>query len=729
MASTQQLFKISIKGVSAEMNVVRFRGREGVSELFDFEVEFVSDDAAIDFDAVVGKPALLEMTTNDEPRFVHGIVSRFEEIGVGVNQTTYLARMVPTLWTYGLKNDCCIYQGMKIPDVIKDILTSGGMASGSDFRFELNASYPTREYIVQYRETDLQFVSRLMEEVGIFYFFEHKEDGHVLVLGDHTGAHTDIAGTVVLPFHADDTGMQADTDEVSSLRLSRSMRTGKVSMRSFNFEKNKLKLEAASSSDTETAHEHYDFDGRYGDESAGKSLAQVRQETFTARRRLLFGDSNCRHLTTGFKFGVTDHPRDEFNADYLLTRVVHTGVQPQAAGGAGSDVDEPEEAYSNSFEAIPADVVFRPLQLTESALVDGPQTAVVTGPSGEEIYTDAHGRVKVMFHWDRYGTADDKASCWMRVAQSHRIADFAIPRIGEEVIVDFLEGDPDQPIITGRVYNGTNTTPYSLPADKTKSTFKTPTSPGGGGYNELRFEDASGSEEVFFHAQKDWNSVILNDRTTDVGHDQLAKIGNDKTIEVGANHTEKIGGSMQLKVAGSETEKIDGNRSIEVGGNHQEQVKGALGLTVGETGSVSIGGDGSVKIGGKGTINVSGDLQESAGGKMSVSSGGNYSLSAGGSGSISTSKKLTVEVEDAMATSVAKDSTVSIGKKQKITVKDDSGLEAKRIIYEATDMIVFKTGDASIALKKNGDIIIKGGKISIKSTGDVIMKGSKITQN
>ncbi len=332
MAGDPEFFKLTIDGVSSDLHVVRFRGREGISELFDFEVDFVSDDAALDFEAVVGKPALLEMTTNDDARFLHGIVCRFEETGVSTRHTNYSVRIVPALWTFGLKNDCCIYQSLKVPDVIKDIFQSGGLESGSDFDLRLKGSYPVREYIVQYRETDLQFVTRLMEEAGIFYFFEHTADGHLLVLGDDSGAHADVGGPVVLPFRSVDTGLQSETEEVSSLRFTRTLRTGKVTMRSFNFEKNKLKLDAASNAESETAHEHYDFDGRYYDEPAGKELVKVRQEAFTARRNTLTGASNCRHLTSGFKFGVSEHPRDEFNADYLLTRVVHTGEQPQAAG-------------------------------------------------------------------------------------------------------------------------------------------------------------------------------------------------------------------------------------------------------------------------------------------------------------------------------------------------------------------------------------------------------------
>ncbi len=715
MASTTEFFKLTIDGVSSELHVVRFRGREGISQLFDFEVEFVSEDAALDFEAVVGKPALLEMTTSDDPRFVHGIVSRLEETGVGNHFTNYSVRIVPALWAFGLKNDCCIYQAMKVPDVIKDILQSGGLESGTDFKLSLNASYPVREYIVQYRETDLQFVTRLMEEVGIFYFFEHTEDGHVLVLGDDTGAHADVGGPVVLPFRATDTGLQAETEEVTRLRLTRTMRTGKVSMRSFNFEKNKLKLDTVSSSDAETMHEHYDFDGRYFDEAAGKDLVKIRQETFAARRRTLSGVSNSRHLTSGFKFGVSEHPRDDFNADYLLTRVVHTGEQPQAAGpdSGGSD-EERAETYTNTFEAIPAAVVFRPLQLTESALVDGPQTAVVTGPAGEEIYCDSHGRVKVQFHWDRYGTADDKASCWMRVAQSHRIADFAIPRIGEEVIVDFLEGDPDQPIITGRVYNGTNQTPYSLPGEKTKSTFRTPSSPGGNGFNELRFEDASGSEEVFVHAQKDMNIKVLNNRTQEIGNDSVHSVGRNETQEVQNDRGRKVGNDETITIGKNETISIGANQRATIGADDTLDVTGKRATTIGKSDTLDVSADSTTSVGGNQSISVTKNQSISVTNDRSDSVGGDSTASVGKDGGLSVTKKFTLAVGDGMKFDVSKDLKAAIGKKVEL---------------EAGDEVSITCGSAKVILKKSGDIVIEGGKISLKASGNMAMKGSAVAIN
>lgn len=708
-------FTLTIDGVSADIRVVAVRGEEEISELYEFEVEFVSDDPALDFDAIVGKPALLELVTNEDPRFVHGIVRRIEESGVGQKLSSYTVEIVPALWTFGLKSDCCIYQALAVPDVIKDVLESGGLAAGSDFDLGgLKGSYPKREYIVQYRESDLDFIDRLAEEVGIFYFFEHTDSGHKLVFGDDPGAHADIGGLVELPSRPDDTGMQSDTAQVSDLRFTRTLRTGKVMMQSFNFEKNKLALKTESAAADEADHVDYDFDGRYYDEGTGKQLAKVRQEAYAARRRILTGRSNCRHLTAGYKFAVIEHPRDDFNGDYVITKVNHEGEQPQAAGADAIGAGSGERTYVNTFEAIPASVPYRPLAVTERALVDGPQTAVVTGPSGEEIHCDSHGRVKVRFFWDRYGSTDDKSSCWVRVSQSHRINDLAIPRVGEEVIVGFLEGDPDQPIVIGRVYNGGAQSPYALPGDKTKSTFKTLSSPGGGGFNELRFEDAAGSEEVYLHVQKDWNIEVLNDRTETItrnlthktGQDEEREVTRDRFRKVGRNEAVDIGGDQLVKIKGDRTEAVEGNESVKIDGNLTHEVVGNR--------TEKTGKDRQSTVGGKDTLTVGEDHEIGVGGGQTINVKDDYSLTVKGDASVEVKGDHETTAKGEIKVDAKKDIEIQSGKKIKI----DGG-----------DEITIKCGSASIVLKKSGDITIKGKNIDVKADSNVQIKGSKIAGN
>ncbi len=708
-----QFFTLTIEGVSAEMHVVRFRGHEALSELYEFQVDFVSDDTALDFDSVVGKPVTLEMAANDGPRWISGIVSRIEEGAIGRTYTNYSVTIVPALWTLGLKNDCCIWQDLNIPDVVKDVLESGGLSSGSDFAFQLKKSYSSREYVVQYRETDLAFARRLLEEVGIYFFFEHTEDGHKLVMADDPGEHQDIGGDdAVLPYRGEDAGMESDRPEVNHLRYIRSLRTGKVAMLSYNFQKNKLKLEAESAGKSEDDHVDFDYDGRYVDESTGKSLAEVRQESYAARRRTITGHSTSRHLTVGYKFAISDHPRDDFNGDYVLTRVSHLGEQPQAAGpdaatGGG------QQAYVNQFEAIPADVPFRPLQLTERALVDGPQTAVVTGPSGEEIHCDAHGRVKVHFHWDHYGKADDKSSCWVRVSQSHRGSDLAIPRVGEEVIVEFLEGDPDQPIVTGRVYNGGNQSPYALPGDKTKSTFKTLSSPGGNGFNELRFEDASGSEEVFLHAQKDWNIAVGNNRSHTVGNDESETIGHDATLDVKNDRTRKVGANESVSIGANQTVTVGGGRTESVKGSESVTIDGARKLKVGGTDTEDVAAKRTVSIGSDDTLTVGGNHEATVEGNQKFTVSGNQNMTVSGNSGDDVSGNYDVKVGGKGTHDVAADLKLKAGAK---------------VTIEGGDEVTIKCGGSKIVLKPSG-IEIKGSKIDVKADGNIKLKGSQIAGN
>ena len=568
---------------------------------------------------------------------------------------------------------------------------------------------------MQYRESDLEFITRLMEEAGIFYFFEHTEDGHKLVMADDKGEHAAINGPTMLPFRAGDTGMQSEEEEVRNLCLSRTLQTGAVAMRSFNFERTTQNLESVSEADSDTDYVDYDFDGRYFEGSEGKRLAKIKQESYSVSRRELEGSSNCRHFTAGYKFTVSDHPRDEFNSEFVLLRVSHKGEQPQAAGSDSMDAGEiGQSAYENTFDAFPADITFRPPQVTERGLVEGPQTAVVTGAPGDEIYCDAHGRVKVFFHWDRYGAPDDKSSVWIRVSQSHRIADIAIPRVGEEVIVDFLEGDPDQPIITGRVYNGTKPPPYGLPGDKTKSSFKTLSTPGGGGFNELRFEDASGSEEVFFHAQKDMLVKVLHDRKREIGHDDFQTVENDETLEtkrdrfrtVGRNEAVDIKSDQLVKVGGDRTEAVTKNESVKIDGNRTYEVVGNETDTVGKERKVSVGE--------KDTLTVGKDHEVSVGEGQTTNVGKDYSLVVKGDASI--------EVKKDHETSA--DGKFSVEAKKDVEIKSD-----KKIKIEGAKEILLECGKASILLKKNGDIVIKGNKIDMKAESDIQIKGSKISGN
>jgi type VI secretion system secreted protein VgrG len=729
------------------LRVVRFRGHEGVSQLGRFEIELTSKDPDVDFDALVGEKACLAWKGMAETRWVHGIVSHFEITGHGGRLTYYSARLVPRLWLFTRRAQSRIFQNLATPDILKQVFEKGGLAS-DEFKISLKRAYKPRKYCVQYRETDFDFASRLMEEEGIFYFFKHTEDGHLLMVADEASVHEAITGESALPYRPADDGMTGG-ESILGFRYRRSVRTGLVTLREFDFKKPSLDMTTDAKADKWKDLERYDYPGEYHDNALGKDLVKIRLEEEQARREWGEGEGNCRHLAPGHLFELEQYSRDAVNQKYLLTEVQHWGNQPQAAEEeAGESRSAEGPTYHNRFQCIPSARPFRPERTTPRPRVEGPQTAIVTGPSGEEIHTDEYGRVKVRFFWDRSGVTDDKSSCWIRVSQGWGGAGWGgmyIPRVGHEVIVEFIEGDPDRPLITGRVYNGENPPPYGLPGAKTQSTIKSNSSPGGGGSNEIRFEDAAGSEEVFVHAQKDMNQVVGNDRTREVGNDetihvannrkktvdvdQSETIGANKTISVGSNHDETIGANMTLKVAADCTENIGSNRTITIGSALTEtvlaaaaQVVGAAkNTTVGGAFSIMVGGDMDAKIGGSSSETIAKDQSSKVGGKRGAQVGGDDTQEIGG--------KKGVTVKGALSITTDAEGLLKAKADLGIISDADVAIKGKNIVVGGKDQIVLECGSASITLKKSGDILVKGKKIEIKGSGDVILKGSNVKAN
>jgi type VI secretion system secreted protein VgrG len=494
-------FLFEISGVKTELLVIRFDLAEGVSVPYALSVELACDDE-VKMDDALGKEGFLTLTGDGGDRIVHGVVDRFEHTGNRGRFGLYRARVVPYLQWLSLERDCRIFQNKSVPDIVKLVLQ--GLELPTDrFDFRLMESYAPVEYCVQYRETDLDFVSRLLEEEGIFYFFEHSDKKHLLVFADGTVAYKEIAGESGVTYNFSQ-GIAPAEECVFRFAFSRQVRSGKMTRRDYNFEKPGLDLKKEEQAKVHEKLEVYDYPGRYVEPDRGKQLSRVRLEESMTYYETAEGESTCVRLVPGFKFSLSDHEHGEYNRDYFLTKLVTRGEQPQSLqekSGPGGV----ESSYSSRFTAIPASVPFRPARVTPKPVVEGIQTAKVTGPKGEEIYTDKYGRVKVKFHWDRGDDNDEKSSCWIRVSSTFAGGQYGAiftPRIGHEVVVDFLEGDPDRPLITGSVYNAGQMPPYDLPAEKTKSTTKTDSSIGGKGFNEIRFEDKKDEEQVFVHGQR-----------------------------------------------------------------------------------------------------------------------------------------------------------------------------------------------------------------------------------
>lgn len=588
-------FLFEISGI--KLGVEEFTAREEISSPCEVNLSLVSEDE-INFDDVIGKEAFLTILGDEADRYFHGIVNKFIQTGSRERFNLYQARMVPSLWMLSLEQDCRIFQKKSVTDIVKQVLQDAGITSDR-FDFRLQGQYDPKEYCVQYRETDLNFISRLLEEEGIFYFFEHAKDKHLLVFGDSPVNYQPISGEPMVVYNPGH-GMVPEKEAVIKLILSRQIRSGKFTYKDFNFEKPSLDLTVDKLADENKNLEIYDYPGEYLDEDRGKKLAQIRLQEAVMFKDKAEGQSGCPRFIPGFTFTLTKHDFKDFNQEYLLVGVTHTGSQPQVLE---EQADMGDFRYENQFLGIPSSVTFRPERDSPKPVMEGVQTAIVTGPEKEEIYTDEYGRIKVQFHWDREGKNDEKSSCWIRVSQAWAGAGWGamhIPRVGHEVIVDFLESDPDRPIITGRVYNGSNTPPYELPAEKTKSTIKSMSVPDSGGVNEIRFEDKTGEEQLFIQAEK----------TLDI----RAK---DKCREF-------VGESRHLIITENQLEKVDGDKHLTVGGDHNEKIAGTISIQ-------SESGDILEKAGRNHAIDAYGEVHIKSGGKVVIEGSMQVSLKASGS--------------------------------------------------------------------------------------------------
>lgn len=571
-----------------------FSGREAMSRLFSFQLDLASEKDSINFGSIIGQNVNIRVSLADKTdRFFNGYVSRFSQSGSDSRFTHYQMEIVPWLWFLTRVADCRIFQNKSIPEIIQQVFKDRGF---TDYKLSLTGSYDPREYCVQYRETDFNFISRLMEQYGIFYFFEHHKGKHTLVLGDSKSVHQPCPKQATAHY-ALEAGPRAYEDFVTAWQMEQELRTGKYSHTDYNFETPNSNLFADEptvvSVGGNSKFEIYDYPGEYLNRGQGKTLASVRMQEEETSHLVVIGSSGCRAFTPGYKFTLQDHYRKDMNKGYVLTEVQHHASMGSSYTTGDHSVGE---VYSNHFTCIPDSVPFRPARVTPKPFVQGPQTALVVGKSGEEIWVDKYGRVLVQFYWDRIGKKDEKSSCWIRVSQPWAGKNWGamwIPRMGQEVIVDFLEGDPDRPLITGRVYNADQDIPYALPAHQTVSTFKSRSSKGGGAdnYNEIRFEDKKGSEQVFINAEKDMDLRVENDSREFVGNnrslivtkDQLEEVDGDKHSKVKGKHVEEVDGNQSLTVKGDQKVKISGGQSIDVGTTLNEKIGQTWASEAGQT--------------------------------------------------------------------------------------------------------------------------------------------------
>ncbi|WP_340609774.1 type VI secretion system tip protein TssI/VgrG [Xenorhabdus bharatensis] len=594
-------FTLTAGGLAPETFVVTdFTLNEHFSQPFQLEVGLASADPAIDFPAVLDRSATLTITQDGiESRSITGIVASFEQGNTGLHQTTYQMSIRPDLWRTTLRQNSRIFQQLNIAAIITTILKEHGIR---DVVFSLRHTHPEREFCVQYQESDFAFLQRLTAEEGIFYFFECGNGRNTLVFADDAGS---VPPGIVLPYQPGDTSTLGEP-AVSHLTHRAQVRPAQVQLKDYTFKNPAWPAEFSQQMKEDTLqqlyYEHYDYPGRFKDEAHGKDFTRYRLEGLRNNAVTGQGRGHAIAIQPGRLFTLYNHPREDLNQSWQVVGASHAGNQPQARETAHSGTGT---TLNSQFHFIRHNQHWRPAPLPKP-VIDGPQIAKVVGPAGEEIFCDQHGRVRLQFPWDRYGKSDDQSSCWIRVTQpwaGQGWGMLAIPRIGQEVVVDFLHGDPDQPIVTGRTYHASNIPPGGLPGSKTQMAFRSKTHKGEG-YNELLFEDAKGSEKLSLHAQKDMDTTVLNDRTTRVMHDHTESVGHNQAISVRADrHKEVVG--MEVSSIGTRQVTVEKTSVLSVKGQITIQSTES-GITLGNTkGSIAIDADGNIHITGK-TVIVNG---------------------------------------------------------------------------------------------------------------------------
>ncbi|ELM6620426.1 type VI secretion system tip protein VgrG [Vibrio fluvialis] len=635
-------YQFHVEGLEDDTLVVRgFDGQETLSSEringqlchgFRYELELASRLANLTPEMVVDKVAELTLYRDDMlVQRVNGIVRRFTQGETGHHHTFYSLTLVPALERLSLRHNSRIFQLNTVPEILSILLQEMGI---NDYAFALTRDCAQREFCVQYRETDLDFLHRLAAEEGLVYSFIHEEGKHTLIFSDASASLPKLGEPI--PYNTLAGGM-IESPYISALSVHTQSEVSQTALQDYSFKKPAYSFaQQAVGTEMESQqpdYEHFDAPGRYKNDVSGKAFSQIRLDYLRRNAHTATGKSNQPLLRPGVKFDLQEHLDDTLNRDWLVVSVTSQGTQPQAleeAGGNGATT------YANQFSLIPAHRTWRATPQAKPQ-VDGPMIATVVGPQGEEIFCDEHGRVKLHFPWDRYSNGDEHSSCWVRVSQGWAGSQYgmiAIPRIGHEVIVSFLNGDPDQPIVTGRTYHATNTAPYTLPDNKTKTVLRTETHQGQG-YNELSFEDQAGSEQIYLHAQKDFDGLIENDHTSVIKHDKHLTVENDRFTQIKNNQHLTVGGESRESVTGNRTLMVEGSLHVKTGSVWVNESGTEVHIKAGQKVVIEAGSEITVKAGGS-FVKVDPAGVHLSGAGVNLNSGGSPGSGSGFSGQAAT---------------------------------------------------------------------------------------------
>ncbi|AKM40041.1 type VI secretion system Vgr family protein [Burkholderia contaminans] len=690
---TNRLFTIQtpMKGRS-DLVLVDFQCAEGLSQNFEIHVRLASQDPNIELKKMIGQSVTITLQLTDalassEERYFHGYVANFTHLDNDGGFTVYSAVIVPWLWMLSRRRDIRVFQEENTEDILSKIFQEYGKIAS--FEFRLSKGTKNRSYCTQYRETDLEFVERLMQEDGLFFFFEHAKDGHKLIITDKSIAAKPIAGRSPVLQYTKDEALD-NLAVVTSFQASRQLESNSVGLKTFDYKVPHARRFVSGGTEVNQgevpSYEVYDYLGEHGfaDSDRGEELTRFRTQALAANSKVFVGTSTSRRLSPCRYFELDDHydhgdakPEDR---QFLITSVTHSGTNNYQAGeGAGS--------YQCSFTCIRKKIPYRPIFTIERPSIIGPQTAIVVGPEGEEIYTDNLGRVKVQFHWDRLGKRNQSSSCWVRVGQPWAGRGFGmiqIPRIGDEVVVIFLDGNPDRPLIISSVYNSGNMPPWGLPANATQSGILTRSTKTGNvnTANAIRFEDKKGAEEVWLHAEKDQRLEVEHDESHWVGNDRTKNIDHDETVHVKHDRTETVDNNETLHIGVDRTETVGNNETLTVGGNRNETIQGMENLLIALTSTETVGLAKALTVGGGYQVTVAGAVNTSAG--------------------------------LASAEEVGLSKTTMVGKTYTIT---------------AGDRIELKTGSSVLIMESNGHITLRGTQLLIEGSGPVQINGKDVDVN
>ncbi|HIP24686.1 MAG TPA: type VI secretion system tip protein VgrG [Rhodobacteraceae bacterium] len=688
-----------------KMILVRADVSEKMSTLTETDIQFISPDHNLKMEDVVGQRLSLELDDEEgNTRHWHGhcISCAFE--GRMGGQGLYRAEVRPWLWFLTLHSDCRIFQEKSALEVIKEIFSDRGF---SDIQDKTSSTFEKREYLVQYRETDYEFITRLMEEEGMYYYFTHDDSKETLVLADGSGSHSPLQDAAEIRFEFKEGGgsgggagsFKCDEDHIYEWKSSERVNTGKVSLTDYDFTKPTTDLKALTAI-PKGKHSHkdievYDYPGIHDTADFGKKRTRVRAEALASEYKRTWGKSNVRNMAVGGTFKLKEHPRTDFNKEYLVLGAKHklqietdedkdgqTNTNLSDERGEGGAAGGKKESYESEFSVQLKAEPFRAPLTTPQPIIPGVQTAVVTGPSGDEIYTDKYGRIKVQFHWDRVGQKDEKTTCFIRVAQTmsgQGWGVFHIPRIGQEVVVQFEEGNPDRPIVTGMLYNEAKKHPFDFPANMTQHGMKSNTTKGGGGFHELVFEDKKEEEFVRLQSERDYKETIKN----------------NAEISIGFEHSDP--GDLTQKIYRNKTEELEtGDHSFTVKEGLQTiDIAKSNGVTIGEEETISIGTDKTDDIGTNYTIDV--------GDTLDITAGTMIKLTVGGSSIEMTSSAIKI-----------KSATISIEGTGKVEVKAGGAmkLEASGALSAKGATAKFE-GSGMAEVKAGGILSVKGSVVKI----------------